>query len=114
MLHRTVISLATAVAAAVTALVIAGGAVAADAASRPDDRATHGPGAIEAVRTDIVLRPDDRADRRLPSDAPLTQPTIGEGFDWLDAGIGSAATLGFVLVVAGASVLRLRHGAEMA
>ena len=70
--------------------------------------------AIEAARPDIVLRPDDRADRRLPNDAPATQPTTGEGFDWVDAGIGSAATLGLVLLLAGASVLRLRHGAQTA
>ncbi len=60
------------------------------------------------------MRPDDRADRRLPNDAPATQPTTGKGFDWVDAGIGSAATLGLVLLLASASVLRLRHGAHTA
>ena len=88
--------------------------VAAEARARPDDRATHGPGAIDAAQRDVVLRPDDRADRRLPNDAPVTQPTTGEGFDWIDAGIGSAATLGLVLLVAGASVMRLRHQTQTA
>ena len=96
-------------AGAVTALALAAGAAAADGAARPDDRATHGPGAITATQRDVVLRPDDRADRGLPNTAPLTQPTTGEAFDWVDAGIGSAATLGIVLLVAGASVVRLRH-----
>ena len=88
--------------------------VIAEGVVRPDDRATHGPGALVAAQRDIVLRPDDRADRRLPSDAPGTQPTTGEAFDWVDAGIGSAATLGLVLLLAGASVLRLRHGTQTA
>jgi hypothetical protein len=139
MLHPTVKRLAAA-AVASTALVAATGAAAADALVRPDDRATHGPGAITqtndwvtsrnvarpddravhgpgataTARPEVVLRPDDRADRRLPNDAPFAQPTSGEGFDWLDAGIGSAATLGLVLLVAGASVLRLRQGAQPA
>jgi hypothetical protein len=88
--------------------------VAAESEGRPDDRRTHGPGAIEAARRDVVLRPDDRADRRLPSNAPVAQPTTGEAFDWVDAGLGSAATLGLVFLVAGASVMRLRHGARPA
>lgn len=88
--------------------------LAAETASRPDDRATHGPGSIDTAQRDVVLRPDDRADRRLPSDAPVTQPTRGERFDWVDAGIGSAATLGIVLLVAAASVLRLRQQTQTA
>jgi hypothetical protein len=83
-------------------------------AARPDDRPFHGPGAVEAARPDTVSRPDDRADRRLPSSAPLAQPTAGDGFDWIDAGIGSAATLGLVLLVAGASLVRLRQEARAA
>lgn len=83
-----------------------------ESAARPDDRSTHGPGAIEAARRDIVLRPDDRGDRPLPSSVPLAQPTRGEAFDWVDAGIGSAATLGLVLLVAGVSVMRLRQVAR--
>jgi hypothetical protein len=140
MLHRTVKRLTTGAAVALTALVATGGAAAADAVFRPDDRATHGPGAIAqtndwvtsreagrpddhavhgpgaivAAQRDVVLRPDDRADRRLPTDAPVAQPTTGEGFDWVDAGIGSAATFGLVLLVAGASVMRLRQQAQTA
>ncbi len=140
MVHLTVRKLTTGAAVALTALVATGGAAAADApvrpddrtthgpgaiaqtndrvaarnAERPDDRASHGPGAIVAAQRAVVLRPDDRADRRLPNDAPVTQPTTGEGFDWVDAGIGSAATLGLVLLVAGASVMRLRQQTQAA
>ncbi len=60
------------------------------------------------------MRPDDRGDRRLPNTALLTQPTTGDGFDWVDAGIGSAATLGLVLLAAGASVARIRREARAA
>jgi hypothetical protein len=135
MMHRTVRKLTTGAAVALAAFVATGGAAAANGlvrpddrathgpgaiaptnawvtsrnAERPDDRAAHGPGAIVSAQRDIVLRPDDRADRRLPNDAPVTQPTTGEGFDWVDAGIGSAATLGLVLLVAGASVMWLRQ-----
>lgn len=87
---------------------------AAESAARPDDRATHGAGAIAAARREVVLRPDDRADRRLPASPALAQPSTGDGFDWLDAGIGSAATLGLVLLVAGASLVRLRQGPQAA
>ena len=137
MLDRSIKSIATIAAAAVAALVVAGladaatrpddrpmrgpGAIAltndwavAESAARPDDRPAHGPGAIEAARRDVVLRPDDRADRRLPNSAPLVQPTTDDGFDWVDAGIGSAATLGLILLVAGASLVRLRQGPQAA
>jgi hypothetical protein len=87
---------------------------AAETAARPDDRSTHGPGAIETAQRDVVLRPDDRADRRLPNGAPLAQPATGDGFDWVDAGVGSGATLGFILLVAGASMVRVRQGTQAA
>ena len=137
MLDRSINSIATIAAAAVAALVVAGladaatrpddrpmrgpGAIAltndwavAESAARPDDRPAHEPGAIEAARRDVVLRPDDLADRRLPNSAPLVQPTTDDGFDWVDAGIGSAATLGLILLVAGASLVRLRQGPQAA
>ena len=98
-------------AAALAALVLAGGA---GAAIRPDDRGTHGPGAIATAERDAVVRPDDRADRGFPGGAPVVVPTSAAGFDWVDAGIGSAATLGIVLLVAGGSVMVLRHGAQTA
>ena len=114
MQHPTGKKLARTLAVASMALAIAGGAGTADAATRPDDRSTHGPGAIEAAQRDVVVRPDDRADRRLPNNAPLAQPTTGDGFDWIDAGIGSAATLGLALLVAGASMVRMRQAAQAA
>lgn len=104
--------LATGTAAGLAALVVGGGA---GAAIRPDDRETHGPGAIaRAQQQDVVLRPDDRADRRLPSAVPTSQPTTAEAFDWVDAGVGSAATFGAVLLIAGGSVMVLRRGARTA
>jgi hypothetical protein len=137
MLDRSVKSIATVVAVAVAGLVLAGvagaatrpddrtmrgpGAVAltnewaaSESAARPDDRAVHGPGAIAAARREVVLRPDDRGDRRLPNTVSFTPPTTGDAFDWVDAGIGSAATLGLVLLVAGASLVRLRQGPQAA
>ena len=114
MLHSTVKRLTTGAAVVLSALVATGGAAAADAVVRPDDRLAHGPGAIVVAQRDVVLRPDDRADRRLQTDAPVAQPATGEGFDWVDAGIGSAATFGLVLLAAGASVLRLRQQAQTA
>ena len=114
MLHRTVQRLTSGAAVVLTTLVATAGAAAADAVVRPDDRVVHGPGAIVAAQRDVVLRPDDRADRRLPIDAPVAQPTTGEGFDWVDAGIGSAATFGLVLLAAGASVMRLRQHEQTA
>lgn len=137
MLDRTVKTVATVAAVAVAAFAAAGVAdagtrpddrsmrgpgaialtnewVAAESAGRPDDRATHGPGAIAAARRDVVLRPDDRGDRRLPNTVSFMQPTTGDAFDWVDAGIGSAATLGLILLVAGASLVRVRQGAQAA
>ena len=111
MQNRALERLAAGTAAGLAALVLAGGA---GAATRPDDRETHGPGAIATAQRDVVVRPDDRADRRVAGEAPLAQPTTAEGFDWADAGIGSAATLGLVLLVAGGSVVVLRHGAQTA
>jgi hypothetical protein len=114
MRNQTLQTLTTGTAAALAALIVAGGASAADAVARPDDRPTHGPGAIANAQRDVVLRPDDRADRRLPNEAPVVQPASASGFDWFDAGIGAAATLGVVLLVAGGSVVILRHGAQTA
>ena len=138
MQHPIVTKLASTAAVAAFALAVTGGAGAAEAATRPDDRATRGPGAVAltndglaAERTGrpddrpmhgpgaiaaqhvVVSRPDDRADRRLPNTF-VSQPTSGDAFDWLDAGIGSAMTFGLVLLAVGASIVRLRHGARTA
>ena len=115
MLHPMFKKLAAGGAIATAALALAGGATAADRPMHPDNRATHGVGAIEAEKRDIVLRPDDRADRGLPgTPAVVVQPASSSGFDWVDAGVGAAATLGVVLLIAGASVIRLRQGAQPA
>lgn len=42
-------------------LVLFGGATAANGATRPDDRATHGPGAVALEQSDNVVHPNDRA-----------------------------------------------------
>jgi hypothetical protein len=102
-----------AVALAVAALVPAGGATAADGAMRPDDRPTHGPGAV--AQLDVVVRPDDRADRRLPgASVGIVQPATAEGFDWADAGIGAMATLGAVTVLAGGAIVAARRRPRLA
>lgn len=111
-LHK---ALALAAALATAALLSAGGAAAADGAMRPDDRATHGPGAMTAIQSDAVVRPDDRADRRPPgSQVVLVTPTSVDPFDWADAGLGALTTLGAVIVVGGAAILGLRRRPELA
>ena len=61
MRHRIQGMLASAAAVAVTALWLVAGAGAAGGVPRPDDRATHGPGAIVLEQSGCVARPDDRA-----------------------------------------------------
>ena len=99
--------------AAVASLLLVGGAVSAAAATRPDDRANHGPGAVAAVSSDDVVRPDDRAWRGAgpePASEMAESPTVlVDGFDWVDAGIGASASLG-LLLFAGGAVLLLRRG----
>ena len=120
---------------AAAALTLGAGTVAAEGSTRPDDRATHGPGAIgsegqaTSVRpddrathgpglfaTDTVteaVRPDDRAWRGVgpaptiePTESPLVQV---DGFDWADAGIGALGAFGLGLLLAGASLLAVRR-----
>jgi hypothetical protein len=75
-------------------------------AARPDDRAFRGIGPVLVVSP---TRPDDRADRQLPTVAVEALPTTDDGFDWTDAGIGAVGAFGLALLLAGASVLGLRH-----
>ena len=99
---------------AVAALASAGEAAAADGVMRPDDRPTHGPGAV-AAQSDVVVRPDDRADRRLPgATVAIVRPATTGGFDWADAGIGAMATLGVVVVVGGGAIAGLRRRPRLA
>ena len=106
-------------------LVLAAGTGAAIGSTRPDDRATHGPGAIALEQRNDVVRPDDRATHGPGAivleqvsgagQVPVIEPGGSEGvridgFDWLDAGIGAVAALGLVLiVVGGAVVVRRAH-----
>lgn len=96
------------------ALMLAAGAAAADGAARPDDRPTHGPGAIAAAPRATVVRPDDRADRRLTVTTSVTPNLKYDGFDWGDAAIGALATTGVLLVLAGGAVTGLRRRPEPA
>ena len=116
-------------------LVLAMGAVVAQAATRPDDRPTHGPGAIGLVEVSTtinhpdgravrgpgafasngadVVRPDDRAWRGV-GPTPVIVETESpasrvDGFDWADAGIGAAGALGIALLLMGFSALVLRR-----
>ena len=120
---------------AAAALTLGAGTVAAEGSTRPDDRATHGPGAIGVVATATAVRPDDRAthgpgvfatdtatqvvrpdDRawRGVGPAPTIEPTESplvhvDGFDWADAGIGALGALGLGLLLVGASLLAIRR-----
>lgn len=114
---------------------LAVGVAAAGAGTRPDDRATHGPGSISSAETTTSIRPDDRANHRpgafasntsseivRPDDrawrgagqAPRVEivesPSVHvDGFDWADAGIGATAVLGLGLLLVGASALMGRR-----
>jgi hypothetical protein len=81
------------------------GTAPADDPVRPDDRAFRGTGSAPVV----VMLPDDRADRRLPNTGVVAAATIADRFDWVDAGIGAGSAFGLALLVAGASVIGLRH-----
>ncbi len=114
--------------------VLVAGAAAADGTIRPDDRAVHGPGALSSGASTGLVRPDDRAihgpgaisgssfpspgrpDDRAnhgPGSVTVTpivaQATVGNGFDWIDAGIGAASLVGLGLIGAGGAVLVLRR-----
>jgi hypothetical protein len=78
---------------------------------RPDDRATHGPGAISATDNPAV-RPDDRAWRGAgpaPASVPDATSTGVDGFDWADAGIGAAGALGLGLLLIGGTAFVVRQ-----
>ena len=79
---------------------------------RPDDRATHGPGAI-AFESSAPVRPDDRAWRGIgpaPTIVPVESTSVrADGFDWADAGIGAAGAFGLGLLLVGGAVLALRR-----
>ena len=105
------------------ALALTTGAGTAVGSTRPDDRATHGQGAIILEQRNDAVRPDDRATHGHGAIVfeQVTQadqiPVIGasgsvsassDGFDWLDAGIGAAAGIGLGLIVAGSVVVRRR------
>lgn len=116
-------------------VILAVGVATAAGGTRPDDRASHGPGSIGIAETTAPTRPDDRSNRRpgaaardssseivRPDDRAWRgtgpAPTLGivqpptvrvDGFDWADAGIGAAAALGFGLLLAGARALVLRR-----
>ena len=105
------------------ALALSAGAGIAIGSTRPDDRATHGQGAIVLEQRTDVVRPDDRAthgqgaiefEQVAPADRDPVIAADGsvsarvDRFDWLDAGIGAAAALGLGLIVAGSVVVRRR------
>jgi hypothetical protein len=78
---------------------------------RPDDRATHGPAAIAAYHNRAV-RPDDRAWRGAgpaPAIVPDATSTGVDGFDWADASIGAAGALGLGLLLIGGTAFVLRQ-----
>ena len=102
-----------AIAASVILAVGAATAAAGTTPTRPDDRATHGPGSISRSETTAPTRPDDRAWRGVGPAATVdvvqSPPVRVDGFDWADAGIGAAAALGLGLLLAGGSALVVRR-----
>jgi hypothetical protein len=120
---------------ALAASVILAGAATAAGGTRPDDRATHGPGSIGIAETTAPIRPDDRAnhgpgafvgdtsseivrpdDRAWRGAGPAPRMEIVEspsvrvdGFDWADAGVGATTAFGFALLLVGASALVRRR-----
>ena len=93
---------------------------------RPDDRAgIRGAGSESTDLSDVftravarahaaeTLRPDDRAGIRGagPEVAATAPPaaTASKGFRWIDAGVGAAATLALILVLAALAVARSSH-----
>jgi hypothetical protein len=69
---------------------------------------------IVGVRSDVPPSPAVVPGRARPDVPPATVPasapaTVGDGFDWRDAGIGAGLALGAVLLAAAAALAR-RHG----
>jgi hypothetical protein len=113
MKHFLYSRIAVVIALVATSLVL-GWAAGAAAGTYPDDRAAHSPSAISAQRATDLAHPDDRATHgpgSITRIAPIAaQPSAAGSFDWLDAGIGAAATVvGLGLLAGGASVLVVRH-----
>ena len=98
-------------------------------AVRPDDRAglrgagtvTSTPTALTDVFQRAVLRHNtstaprrdqpggSRADGTKVADNAPVATTASTGFQWIDAGLGAAATLALVLVLAGLAIARANH-----
>jgi hypothetical protein len=83
------------------------------ASVRPDDRPNHGPGAFARGASSETVRPDDRAWRGAaptPTVEIVRSPSLRvDGFDWADAGIGAVAALGFGLLLVATTALVLRR-----
>jgi hypothetical protein len=82
--------------------------------TRPDDRSgVRGSGArVSAGPAEPIVRPDDRPGPQGPGtvsdERPVIVASLGDAFDWLDAGIGAAFALGLI-AVGGGALLVLRH-----
>jgi hypothetical protein len=84
-------------------------------AGSPDDRKVYR-GVETDVPLSVTLSPAIRGELvktlERPSSAPLSRPTItvsaDDGFQWVDAGLGAASTLAFVLLM-GAGALLIRQ-----
>jgi len=78
----------------------------------PDEQAAQLAGAAATLPspTNWVVRPNP--DEQYPTPAPTTIVRVTDpkgGFDWGDAGIGAAGTLGLILAATGGTLLLARH-----
>ncbi len=69
--------------------------------------------AVASAHTAHTVRPDDRAGiRGAGAERAATAPpatTTSASFQWTDAGVGAAATLALILVLAGLAIARPSH-----
>lgn len=103
----------------VAVLLLVGPASAGNPASpKPDDRGTHGVGAVAIEQPSAAVRPDDRGTQRGAGaiDGPVLTLRSKGGFDWSDASIGAFGGAGIVLLLtaAVAFVASRRTGTDVA
>jgi hypothetical protein len=74
------------------------------------DRAARSVAAAAASRTDVAGEPKNEAPFTGSVSTPAVVVQTSDGFDWGDAGIGAAASLGLAFIAVGASALLSANG----